>query len=153
MIFEYHGTIFSVFIYDFYEFIRFLFWRISYIRTYIIISLTRYITFVWPVSCFTTIIRCHCMYPKASITLPKTNLLPCQCILVLHSTSKWGKSSFDFRHHLLHQIVLIVQLYAHHDIFELMISLCVVKDVNKRVLQFNLNIFNYITIYKLIFGC
>ena len=106
--------------------------------------------------------QCHVSLPSSAVIactqkhpLPyqKTNLLPCQCILVLHSTSKWGKSSFDFRHHLLHQIVLIVQLYAHHDIFELMISLCVVKDVNKRVLQFNLNIFNYITIYKLIFGC
>ena len=153
MIFEYHGTIFLSLYTIFMNSHASCFEEYRTYIPHIIISLTRYITFVWPVSCFTTIIRCHCMYPKASITLPKTNLLPCQCILVLHSTSKWGKSSFDFRHHLLHQIVLIVQLYAHHDIFELMISLCVVKDVNKRVLQFNLNIFNYITLYKLIFGC
>ena len=66
-------------------------------RTYIphiIISLIKYNTCVWPVSCFTTIILSHYMYPKASITLPKTNLSPCQCILLLHSTSKRGKSSF-----------------------------------------------------------
>ena len=66
-------------------------------RTYIphiIISLIKYNTCVWPVSCFTTIILSHYTYPKAPITLPKTNLLPCQCILVLHSTSKGGKPSF-----------------------------------------------------------